>query len=150
MNTQYELPLTFSEIQKLIPGFDKEHLQIDFAGKIILDLIESGGGGLSIYEIYFNEDKIGSAWSKCRQLVSASFTEGFKYSNQQKPPFFYSTITAYRTSKEAENLSDTSYRKPYYFDEYWWNAEDTCGDAFFPTFDTLEQLIRFHLKGESQ
>ena len=47
-----------------------------------------------------------------------------------------------RTKAEAEALSTND--RLHTFDEYWW-SDDTAdiGDAYFPTFNTLEQLLNF-------
>ena len=149
MSVEYEIPFTLKEVQdsnlKTEYNFNNNQLCSDNKGLIIFDLVIAGKGSLFIYQIYLDGIHIGSTWSKSYELERIDPLYGFKYSNKITPAFFYSIEPVFRSSEDAMKLSNTTQKQPYCFDEYWWN-EDECGDAFFPTFDTLQQLLDFHLK----
>ena len=59
---------------------------------------------------------------------------------------YYHTHTPCRTKRQASDLSVIPKDEEVHMcDEFWW-TEDECGDAWFPTFGTIEQLIAFHEK----
>lgn len=154
MDKIFELPYTLSEIRRSNKeteyNFDLIQLEVenmkDF--NIVFDLVQSGGGGLFIYEIYLERQKIGSAWSKSYKLLPQNPSQPFfslNYSDEKSTAFFYSIRKVFKTFEEALKVSRTKLQFPYCFDEYWWD-EDNCGDAWFPTFDTLQQLLNYDSK----
>lgn len=149
MSKNLESPYTLSEIRKNNEGtgynFELKQLEISNSKdlRIVFDLVNSGSGSLFIYEVYLERQKIGSAWSKSYPLKKIGPYGNFVYAKEQSPAFFYSTEKVFKTPEEALQLSKTHDNNPYCFDEYFWD-EDDCDYAWFPTFDTLQQLIDFH------
>ena len=156
MSEQLEYAYTLDHVQKTNEetefNFRQDQLEVKTDRQIHFDLVQSGNGGLFIFEIYLDGYKIGSAWSKSRKLLPKSdknYFIGPNYSNEQTPAFFYSTRKVFNCPKLAMKASQTTKKNPYCFDEYWWD-EDTCDDAWFPTFDTLQQLLDFHIEFEKE
>ena len=138
-----ETTYNLRDMEKFPYDFDFEQLETESPKKVIFCLVASEGGGLFIYDVYVDNCQIGCAWSKSRKLIKTkNFLEGFKYSNEETPAFFYSISKPCRNEIDALKLSETK-GDIYIFDEFWW-PEGQCGDVWFPTFDTLDQLINFH------
>ena len=142
-NEKYEVPYQLSQMQESTHNFETNQLETDFKEEIIFDLVQSGSGGLFIFEVYLNGHKIGSGWSKSYKMISAGPMLGFKNSGEKIAGFFYSTRKVFDKEQEARKESNTTGEYIYCFDEYWWSDKE-CGDAWFPTFDTLQQLLEYN------
>ena len=70
----------------------------------------------------------------------------YKGSLIEEPDYVYYALDAYRTKKEARERSKIKRNEPVHMaDEYWW-TEDEVGDAFFPTFNNVDDLVAYVTK----
>ena len=99
---------------------------------------------LDYYAIYLDNQKIGmtqtfAPWAKIPEHV---------------PQILYFLCQPRRTKAEAKALSEPAFDFIYYFDEYWWRDDRShrtnadCNDAWYPSFSTLEALIKNYLNQE--
>lgn len=113
----------------------REHPDLDpTIGNIPEDLkhrielyLEHSSRQAEYYDIFLDNQKIGMI-EQFRPLTS-------------KERVLYALLQPKRTLKEAQEESEPNIEYIYYYDEYYW-TEDDCNDAWYPTFTTLEQLIK--------
>ena len=96
----------------------------------------------NIYEIFSDGNKIGECYDRCHGTYAINPTSLIISNNPGYPAFFYYTITPFRSEHDAM-IRSTTHNDIYFQKDYDWS--DCITDAWYPTFDSLYDLLEYHI-----
>ena len=133
----------------------------DLKHRISIVLEDGSFRQVTYYDILLDHRRIGMIEDVHK--FGHPLAEAIIHANDPNDPYFaknyykrYIITQPKRTEAEARAESHPSVKNIYMFDEYYWHpgtctddCPEDCGDAWYPTFPTLETFIKEYLRREN-